>query len=144
MQWEFLPCGAGFTINSVWSGSFLAARDLKGQGTVEVVVGPFPTCWELEAMDNRNVVHAEDGAKDENGDVYVRYVQRSYSMSSCASSLTFHCYVFSIRLPHSEMALSIKGDQDGEPVSLLNCPSYHASSPQRNRTAFSDKRTGRY
>ena len=112
---------------------------------MEVVVGAFPTCWELEAMDNRNVVHVEDGAEDENGDVYVRYVQRSYSMSSCASSLTFNCWVtwvISIRLPHSEMALSIKGDQEGTPVSFLNCPSYRTLSLQQNRTALSDKCTG--
>ena len=38
---------------------------------MEVVMGTFPTCWDLEAMDGRN---AEDGADDENGDMYFRYV----------------------------------------------------------------------
>ena len=38
---------------------------------MEVFMGAFPTCWELEAVDNRNV---EDGAEHENRDVYVRYV----------------------------------------------------------------------
>jgi hypothetical protein len=73
---------------------------------MEVVMGTFPTCWELEAMDGRN---AEDGAEDENGDMYVRYVYESLC-SNCASSLIFHRHVFSIRVPHSEMALGFEGD----------------------------------
>ena len=52
-------------------------------------------------MDGRNV----DGAEDEIRDMYVRYVYGSLCMSHCASSLTLHRYVFSIRVPHSEMAL---------------------------------------
>ncbi|KAN0103699.1 hypothetical protein V8E52_011724 [Russula decolorans] len=77
-QWEFHPCGAGFIIGSVVrSGSFLAVRDLKGlhlEGASQVVTETYPTCWEVEVMNNgdksRNV---EDGAEDdEKGDVYVR------------------------------------------------------------------------
>ena len=42
---------------------------------MEVVMGTFPTCWELEAMDGRNAEDgAEQGAEDENVDIYVRYV----------------------------------------------------------------------
>ena len=36
---------------------------------MEVVTGDFPTCWEMEVMDNGS---AEDG---ENEDVYTRYVE---------------------------------------------------------------------
>jgi hypothetical protein len=49
---------------------------LKGlhlEGAAEVVTGTFPTCWELEIMDNGNR-NAEGGAEHEDGDVYVRYV----------------------------------------------------------------------
>lgn len=38
---------------------------------MEVVAGDFPTCWEMEVMDNGG---AEDG-EDENEDVYTRYVE---------------------------------------------------------------------
>ena len=77
----------------------------RGQEAMEVVMGIFPTCWELEAMDGRNA----DGAEDANGDIYVRYVYGSLG-DMCASSLTFHRYVFIIRpgVPHSEMALGFK------------------------------------
>jgi hypothetical protein len=47
---------------------------LKGlhlEGAAEVVTETFPTCWEVEVMDNGR--NAEDGAEDdEKGDVYVR------------------------------------------------------------------------
>ena len=54
-QWDFCPCGAGFTINSVYSsGSFITIRpDLKGlhlDGSMQVVTGAFPTCWEVEVL----------------------------------------------------------------------------------------------
>jgi hypothetical protein len=55
---------------------FLVVQNLKGlhlEGSAEVVTGDFPTCWELEVMDN-GYRSAEVGAEDENGDVYVRYV----------------------------------------------------------------------
>jgi len=100
-QWEFHPCGAGFVIGSVVGrDSFLAVRDLKGlhlEQAAEVVLETFPTCWELEVMDNGiGKRAAEDGAEDdENGDVYVR-----------------------IRLPHSDMALSFKGSYAGAPLFL--------------------------
>lgn len=38
---------------------------------MEVVTGDFPTCWEMDVMDNGS---AEDG-EDENEDVYTRYVE---------------------------------------------------------------------
>jgi hypothetical protein len=81
---------------------------------MEVVMGIFPTCWELEAMDGRN---AEDGAEDNNGDMYVRYVYGSLCMAHCASSLTFHRDDFSIRVPHSEMALGFKENDSRARVS---------------------------
>jgi hypothetical protein len=55
---------------------FLAVQDLKGlhlEGSAEVVVAAFPTCWELEVIDlvmDRNA----GGYEDRIGDVYVRYV----------------------------------------------------------------------
>ncbi|KAH9956587.1 hypothetical protein BJV74DRAFT_790305 [Russula compacta] len=72
-QWEFRPCGAGIIIKNVSSGTFLTLEDLQGlhlEASVEVVTGDFPTCWEMEVMDNGS---AEDG-EDEDGDVYARYV----------------------------------------------------------------------
>jgi len=49
---------------------------LKGlhlEEAAEVVTDTFPTCWEVEVMDNGNRNStAED--HDENGDVYVRCV----------------------------------------------------------------------
>jgi hypothetical protein len=63
--------------------SKFGTRD-KGQGTVEVSMGGFPTCLELEAMDNRN---AEDGAKHEERDVYVRYVQRTRKSLSASRAV---------------------------------------------------------
>jgi hypothetical protein len=41
---------------------------------VEVVTGDFPTCWEMEVMDNGS---AEDG-EDENADIYARYVSSDH------------------------------------------------------------------
>jgi hypothetical protein len=81
LQWGFRPCGAGFVIGSiVRSNWFLAVRDLKGlhlEGAAAVVTETFPTCWEIEVMDNGNRNRtAEDCIEDENGDVYVRYVQK--------------------------------------------------------------------
>jgi hypothetical protein len=78
LQWEFHPCGAGFVISSVFrSGSFLAVRDLKGlhlEEAAEVVTETFPTCWEVEVMNNGNKSgNSEDGTEDDvKGDVYVR------------------------------------------------------------------------
>lgn len=60
-------------MKNVSSGSFLSLEDLQGlslETSVEVVTGDFPTCWEMEVMDNGR---AEDG-EDENADVYARYV----------------------------------------------------------------------
>jgi hypothetical protein len=87
-QWEFRPCGAGYLIISVKTGSFLVVRDVKGLlgGAADVVTGGFPTCWELEIMYTGNRT-AEDGIEDEKGDVYAR-----------------------ILLPLSEMAMSFKGN----------------------------------
>ena len=56
---------------------------------MEVVMGIFPTCWELEAMDGRNA----DGAEDAIGDMYVRYVYGSLG-DMCALSLTFSSICF--------------------------------------------------
>jgi len=53
---------------------------LKGlhlEGAAAVVTETFPTCWEIEVMDNGNRNRTvEDCVEDddENGDVYVRYV----------------------------------------------------------------------
>lgn len=60
-------------IKNVSSGSFLVLEDLQGlqETSVEVVTGVFPTCWEMEVMDNGS---AEDG-EDEDEDVYARYVE---------------------------------------------------------------------
>ena len=72
-QWEFQTCGAGVVIKNVSSGSFLVLEDLQGihqETSVEVVTGDFPTCWEMEVMDNGQ---GED-EEDENADVYARYV----------------------------------------------------------------------
>jgi hypothetical protein len=60
-------------MKNVSSGSFLALEDLQGlqqEVNLEVVTGDFPTCWEMEVMDNGST---EDG-EDENADVYARYV----------------------------------------------------------------------
>ena len=49
-------------------------EDLQGihvEPSVEVVTGDFPTCWEMEVMDNGS---AED-EEGENEDVYARYVK---------------------------------------------------------------------
>lgn len=74
LQWEFRPCGKGFIISSVHSsGSFLMLQDLKGlhlEGSAQVVTGTFPTCWEVEVMDDRNA----PGPVDEPGDTFARYV----------------------------------------------------------------------
>jgi hypothetical protein len=92
-QWEFRPCGSGFIVKNVGSGSFLVLEDLQRlkETSVEVVTGDFPTCWEMEVMDNGR---AEDG-EDENEDVYTR-----------------------IRLPRSEMALGFKGGYAGAQLYL--------------------------
>lgn len=74
LQWEFRPCGKGFIISSIHSsGSFLMVQDLKGlhlEGSAQVVTGTFPTCWEVEVMDDRNA----PGPVDEPGDTFARYV----------------------------------------------------------------------
>jgi hypothetical protein len=44
---------------------------------VEVVTVDFPTCWEMDVMDNGS---AEDG-EDENEDVYTRYVDVAVLLS---------------------------------------------------------------
>ncbi|KAI0273926.1 hypothetical protein BGY98DRAFT_107654 [Russula aff. rugulosa BPL654] len=92
-QWEFRTCGAGFIIKNVSDGSFLVLEDLQGlqETSVEVVTGDFPTCWEMDVMDNGS---AEDG-EDENEDVYTR-----------------------IRIPRSEMALGFKGGYAGAQLCL--------------------------
>jgi hypothetical protein len=74
-KWEFQACGAGVVMKNVGSGSFLAVEDLHGlsqETSVEVVTGDFPTCWEMEVMDNGC---AEDD-EDDNADVYARYVDK--------------------------------------------------------------------
>jgi hypothetical protein len=69
--------------------------------------------------------NAEDGPEDEIGDVYVRYVGNLLhcrAVRGVASSLTFRRRRRRrrrrIRLPHSEMALSFKGNYAGAPVSI--------------------------
>jgi len=74
-QWEFLPCGPGFIINSVKSSDlFLTLQDLKRlylEGSAQLVTGTFPTCWEVEVMDNGSSCESEN--EPEHGrDVYVR------------------------------------------------------------------------
>ena len=72
-KWDFQACGGGVVMKNVSSGSFLALEDMQGlslETSVEVVTGDFPTCWEMEVMDNGG---AEDG-EDETADVYARYV----------------------------------------------------------------------
>ena len=62
-------------MKNVSSGSFLALEDMQGlslETSVEVVTGDFPTCWEIEVMDNGS---AEDG-EDETADVYARCVDQ--------------------------------------------------------------------
>jgi len=81
-------------MKNVSSGSFLALEDMQGlslETSVEVVTGDFPTCWEMEVMDNGS---AEEG-EDETADVYAR-----------------------IRLPRSDMALGFKGGYAGAPLFL--------------------------
>jgi hypothetical protein len=85
-KWEYQTCGAGVVIKNVSSGSFIAVEDLQGvhlEANVEVVTGDFPTCWEMEVMDNGNA----EGGEDENGDVYARYVGRVVVRPCCASLL---------------------------------------------------------
>lgn len=92
-QWEFQSCGAGFVIKSVSSGLFLSIEDLQGlhrDGSMEVVTGQFPMCWEMEIMDNGNA-DEDDG----DSDVYAR-----------------------IRLPHTEMSLSFNGGYAGAQLFL--------------------------
>jgi hypothetical protein len=48
---------------------------LKGlylEGSAQLVTGPFPTCWEVEVIDNESVPGPKD--RDEPGDVYAWYV----------------------------------------------------------------------
>ena len=53
-QWEFCPCGTGFTIKSVRVKSlFLAVRDfskLQLEGSTRVVTGSLPMCWDVEIL----------------------------------------------------------------------------------------------
>jgi hypothetical protein len=86
--------------------------------SAEVVTGDFPTCWEMEVMDNSNA----EGGEDENGDVYAWYVNGSSStvLREFAQSL-FHCYG-RIRLPCSEMVLGFKGGYSGAPVRSTHAP----------------------
>jgi len=86
-KWEYQTCGAGVVIKNVSSGSFIAVEDLQGvhlETSVEVVTGDFPTCWEMEVMDNGNA----EGGEDENGDVYARYVDGSSSDRAARVCLT--------------------------------------------------------
>ncbi len=102
-------------MKNVSSGSFLALEDLQGlslETSVEVVTGDFPTCWEMEVMDNGS---AEDG-EDENADVYARYVDKSSCCCAHANCLTLFRRHVSIRLPRSDMALGFKGGYAGAPV----------------------------
>jgi hypothetical protein len=67
-QWEFRPCGEGYTISSVYNDKlFLTVRDPKElyqEGRVQIVTGAFPTCWEVEVM----------GIAESPYEVFVRYV----------------------------------------------------------------------
>ena len=54
---------------------------------MEVVTGDFPTCWEMEVMDNGS---AEDD-EGENEDVYARYV-KFCDVLPRAQVLTRSCY----------------------------------------------------
>jgi len=89
-QWEFRPCGEGFTINSVFNSKlFLTVRDLKElqlEGRVQIVTGTFPTCWEVEVM----------GIAEKPYEVFVR-----------------------IRLPYSDgLSMGLKGSYEGAPLFL--------------------------
>ena len=145
-----LQCGAlvlsfatrSQTLESVSQLSTSSVPSRRGQEAMEVVMGIFPTCWELEAMDGRNA----DGAEDAIGDMYVRYVYGSLG-EMCVLSLTFRRYVFSIRpgVPHSDMALGFKENEQRVLVNFLNCqPHRRAFSSEKNCTDFSVKCTGEY
>jgi hypothetical protein len=114
LQWEFHPCGAGFVIKNVSSGSFLTVEDLVGlhhDKSTEVITGDFPMCWEMEVMDNAS---AED---DENvdEDVYTRYV--SIVVMPGAARVLILIVIRSIRLPRTEMFLGFRGGFAGAQVS---------------------------
>ena len=64
-----------FTIKNVSSGLFLVLEDLQGinlESSAEVVTGDFPTCWEIEVMENAGSAEDDEGEDD---DVYARYVK---------------------------------------------------------------------
>lgn len=76
-------------------------RDLKGlhlEGSAEVVTGDFPTCWEVEVMDN-GYKNAEVGDEDENRDVYVRYVKALVDAMPCVTLPCFRVLAFGFRFP---------------------------------------------
>jgi hypothetical protein len=80
---EFQARGASVIMKNVSSGSFLALEDTQGlslETSVEVITGDFPSCWEMEVMDN---VSAEDG-EDETVDVYARYVDQVVALLQIA------------------------------------------------------------
>ena len=106
-------------IKNVSSGSFLVLEDLQGihvEPSVEVVTGDFPTCWEMEVMDNGS---AED-EEGENEDVYARYVTACDVLPRAGLNCD---RAISIRLPRSEMALGFKGGYAGAQVRFRFLPS---------------------
>jgi len=97
-QWDFCPCGAGFIINSVYnSGTFVTVQpgDLKGlhrNGSMQVVTGAFPTCWEVEVLPVRPT--------DKPGEVFAR-IRLPYSDGT-------------------QMTLGFKENHYGAPLLLAN------------------------
>ena len=51
---------------------------------MEVITEDFPTCWEMQVMDNSNA----KGGEDKNGDVYAWYIDGSSSDHATQVCLT--------------------------------------------------------
>ena len=135
IQWEFRPCGAGFIIKNVSSGSFLAVEDLQGihvESSVEVVTGDFPTCWEMEVLDNGS---AEDD-EGENEDVYARYVK--VFLFCHAKDLTRSSYQYTAAALRDGLGLQGRLRRcTGTFIRIRDCPPFLS---ERHDTAFPDKR----
>ncbi len=93
-KWEYQTCGAGVVIKNVSSGSFIAVEDLQGvhlETSVEVVTGDFPTCWEMEVMDNGNAEGGDAAAALRDGPGLQGRLRRSTGTFR-ACSHTAHTY----------------------------------------------------
>ena len=105
---------------------FLSIEDLHGlhrDGSMEVVAGQFPMCWEIEVMDNGS---ADEDDGDSDSDIYARYVLFISFCLVCEPN----CRV-SIRMPHTEMSLSFNGGYAGAQVSRQFFPRIIPHSDER-------------